>query len=123
MNHPAHKKMFRIYGHCLICQTKFETKLVTKNKYKSWLETEVRKNFTSWQSEKQEQFNIWFEELDSEKYITEAGQVENWSKISEESKQLLVDEYKKWIDEEKELMENLIILNIFYKNLKHLSTK
>jgi len=108
MNHPAHKKIFRIHGHCLMCQTKFETKLMVKNEYKLWLEKEVRKNFASWESEKKEQFNIWFDELESEKYITEAGQVESWSKISDESKQNLVSEYEKWIAEEKELKEKII---------------
>jgi len=108
MNHPAHKKIFRIHGHCLMCQTKFETKLMVKNEYKLWLEKEVRKNFASWEREKKEQFNIWFDELESEKYITEAGQVESWSKMSDESKQNLVSEYEKWIAEEKELMEKII---------------
>ena len=108
MNHPAHKKMFRVHGHCLMCQTKFETRLMVENKHKSWLEKEVRKNFASWEKDKQDQFNIWFDELDSDKYITESGQVENWSKISEESKQHLISEYEKWIAKEKELMEKLI---------------
>ena len=108
MNHPAHKKIYLIYGHCLHCQTKFETKLMAEGKHTKWLEKEVRKNFDSWTDEKTKQFERWFNSIDTNQYITESGEIEDWSKMSKEIKDEIVSRFNQYLDDEKNKMETII---------------
>ena len=108
MKHQAHKKMYRLYQHCFFCQKKFEISLMSEKKYKAWLENEVRKNFEYWTNEKRGQFNRWFESIDSNKYITESGQIEDWSKLSNEMKENLISRFEEWVQDENIKLEKLI---------------
>jgi hypothetical protein len=108
MKNSAHKKMYRLYGHCLHCQTKFEHDLYAKGKYKEWFEKEVRNNFESWTTKQEKRFNEWFNTIDSNHYITESGEVESWSKLTENTKKDIKRRFKEWIDSEKELTEKLL---------------
>ena len=108
MNKSAHKKMYRIYGHCLYCQVKIETNMMQSGKYKDWLEKEVRKNFEYWTNEKRGQFERWFESIDSNQYITESGQIEDWSKLTKEDKDVLISRFENWIQDENNKLEKLI---------------
>tara|TARA_R110000744_G_scaffold151931_7_gene265686 strand:+ start:4274 stop:4873 length:600 start_codon:yes stop_codon:yes gene_type:complete len=108
MNNSAHKKMYRLFSHCLNCQNKYEHNMVSKGVYREWFEKEVRKNFSSWTLTQEQNFNIWFESLDSSNLITESGQIEDWSKLSSDDKKNIKQRFKDWIDSEKELTEKLL---------------
>jgi len=108
LNNSAHKKMYRLYSHCLNCQNLFEHNLRAKGLYKEWMENTIRDNFGSWTTKQESRFNNWFNSIDSNHYITESGEVEDWSKLTSETKEDLKRRFKEWIDSEKELTEKLL---------------
>ena len=108
MKNSAHKKMYRLYGHCLLCQNKFEHSLIAKGEYKKWFEKEVRNNFESWTNNRIKRFNAWFESLDSKHYIAESGEVEDWTSLTEETKKDIKKRFQDWIDSEKDKTNKLL---------------
>jgi len=108
MKNASHKKIYRLYSHCLNCQNEYEFDLHVKGKYKEWMESEVRKNFDSWTINQEQRFEKWFSTIDSENLITEGGKVESWSKLNSETKEVIRTRFKDWIESEKELTEKLL---------------
>ena len=108
MRNSAHKKMYRLYKHCLLCQTKFERNLYIKDKYKDWFQNEVEKNFNSWTEYQQKRFNTWFESLDSKHYIAESGDIEDWTSLTKETKKDIKKKFQDWIDSEKDKTNKLL---------------
>jgi hypothetical protein len=108
MNKQAHKKMYRLYKHCLHCQTADEHSMRAKGLYKEWMEKTIRSNFGSWKTLQEDRFNKWFSTIDSKNYITEAGKIEDWSKLTISAKQDIKNRFKEWIDSEKEITEKLL---------------
>ena len=79
-----------------------------KGLYKEWMEKTVRANFGSWKKLQEDRFNKWFSTIDSKNYITEAGKIEDWSKLTNSAKQDIKNRFKEWIDSEKEITEKLL---------------
>jgi hypothetical protein len=108
MKSSSHKKMYRLYEHCLFCQNKFELDMRAKGIYKDWMEKTIRENFGSWKTSQEERFNSWFSRMDSNNYITESGEVEDWSKLTKSAKQEIKNRFEEWIDSESKLTEELL---------------
>tara|TARA_R110002051_G_scaffold299461_1_gene366609 strand:- start:42 stop:629 length:588 start_codon:yes stop_codon:yes gene_type:complete len=108
MKNSAHKKMYRLYEHCLLCQNKFEHNLIVKGKYKKWLEKEITANFESWTISRHKRFNTWFESLDSKHYIAESGEIEDWTGLTKETKKDIKKHFQDWMDSEKEKTNKLL---------------
>ena len=108
LNNSAHKKMYRLYGHCLNCQNLFEHNLRAKDLYKDWMEKTIRDNFNSWTLSQEKRFNAWFNTIDSNHYVAESGEVEDWSKLTKETKEDLKLRFQEWINSEKQLTEKLL---------------
>ena len=108
MSRAQHKFMFKHYGHCLYCQTNVEHEKKREGTYNQWVIENVKKNFEKWKEEKRQRFSLWLEEVDSKNYITEAGQIEDWSNMSESAKKDVVGRFEKYIADEEEKMNKLI---------------
>ena len=100
--------MFKHYGHCLYCQTNVEHEKKREGTYNQWVIENVKKNFEKWKEEKRQRFSLWLEEVDSKNYITEAGQIEDWSNMSESAKKDVVGRFENHIADEEEKMNKLI---------------
>ena len=79
LNHPAHKKMFRRWGMCLTCTTKWEYEMKANGTYDEWFKDFDTKNFNAFIENVTVQYNEWLSSRDSNHYITESGQIEDWS--------------------------------------------
>ena len=108
MNHTMHTKMYKFYGHCFGCQTKLESDMKNNGTYKQWLIDNAKKNFEKWKEGETDSFEQWYSEMDSQKNITEAGLVEDWSKLDSKSKEMIVKRFNDHIDKEENKMKNLI---------------
>jgi hypothetical protein len=74
---------YKIHGHCFDCQVKFETKLKAQGKWEEYEKTIHNSEIDNLI----DNYEIWVEDLLSESnngYISESGEVENWSKLNKE---------------------------------------
>lgn len=98
MTHPAYKKMYRKFGMCFNCVAKFEAKLKKAGKYDEYVTKLNKASSESWIKAMTEEYQDWLND-NSNHYITEAGDIENWS--GGKSQVLLQEEFdqqKKEVD-------------------------
>ena len=79
LNHPAHKAMYRRWGMCLICTTKWEHEMRENGTYAEWYKQFDEKNFNAFLQDVTVEYKEWLEGRDSKHFITEAGDIEDWS--------------------------------------------
>tara|TARA_Y100000401_G_scaffold112595_1_gene112208 strand:- start:389 stop:979 length:591 start_codon:yes stop_codon:yes gene_type:complete len=112
LNKPQHKLMYKHHGHCLVCQLKVEAKMRDEGTYQSWVKENIEKNFNSWKENKRQQFDRWFSEIESKHHITEAGTIEDWSKLSSQVKQDIIDRFEKHLSDEENKMKEVFENNL-----------
>jgi len=79
MQHHAYKAMYKKFGMCLNCVVKLEKGLRKAGKYEAFV-TELAKSHNElWIKDKTEEYYDWLTTMDNESYITEAGDIEDWS--------------------------------------------
>ena len=93
MSHQAHKAMFRRWGMCLICVTKWEHKMKKDGVYDEWHKQFDEANFNAYIDDIQQEFEQWLQTRESKQYITEAGKIEDWK--GGKSKKELRETFKK----------------------------
>tara|TARA_R100000908_G_C3730784_1_gene130235 strand:+ start:504 stop:1088 length:585 start_codon:yes stop_codon:yes gene_type:complete len=108
MNKSQHKFMYIRHGHCLYCQTQAEFQMMRDGTYDDWLIDNVRKNLISWKREKQDEFNQYLKDVNSKHYITEAGLIEDWSEMEEDTKKYITEKFNEFIQTEEANIEKLI---------------
>tara|TARA_R100000152_G_scaffold20158_1_gene13218 strand:- start:1484 stop:2068 length:585 start_codon:yes stop_codon:yes gene_type:complete len=108
MNKSQHKFMYIRYGHCLFCQTKAEHKMRNEGTYDNWLIENVKKNFVSWKKKKQDAFNDYLKNINSKHYITESGLIEDWSEMSNDTKEYMLEKFNEFIKSEENNLQELI---------------
>ena len=108
MNKSQHKFMYLRYGHCLACQSKFEFELMASGEYNDWLIKNVKKNFISWKKKKQDKFNEYIKNINSKHYITEAGLIEDWSEMAQETKEYMIKKFDEFMTTEEKNIEKLL---------------
>jgi hypothetical protein len=108
MNKSQHKFMYMKHGHCLFCQTEDIHNMIREGTYDKWLIENVKKNFISWKKNKQEAFNNYLQNINSKHYITEAGLVEDWSEMSNDTKEYMLEKFNEFIKSEEENLQKLI---------------
>ena len=108
MNKSQHKFMYIRHGHCLHCQTQAEFQMMRDGTYDDWLIDNVRKNLVSWKKEKQDEFNQYLKDVNSKHYITEAGLIEDWSEMEENTKKYMLEKFNEFIKTEEQNIEKLI---------------
>ena len=79
LSHPAHKKMFKRWGMCLVCVTKWENKMKSDGTYEEWLSQFDKKNFNAFIKDASQEYEDWLKDRNSKHYISEAGDIEEWS--------------------------------------------
>lgn len=84
------KKMYSIHGMCFECVLKMEIKLREKGLFEEYEKKFMNANKNSMVDDLEIALNAWVD--DKETYVTEQGDIENWSESS--SKQKAVDEAK-----------------------------
>ena len=79
LNHPAHKAMYRRWAMCLFCTTKWEREMRDNGTYEEWNKQFDEKNFNAFLQDVTVEYKEWLESRNSKHYITEAGDIEDWS--------------------------------------------
>tara|TARA_A100001201_G_scaffold132554_1_gene119200 strand:- start:1969 stop:2541 length:573 start_codon:yes stop_codon:yes gene_type:complete len=78
MSHPAHKKMYRRWGMCLNCVSKWEYEMKMNGTYDEWHKEWDTKNFNAFIDDITVEYNDWLKARKSNHAITEAGDIESW---------------------------------------------
>tara|TARA_Y100000401_G_scaffold86283_1_gene71615 strand:- start:46 stop:630 length:585 start_codon:yes stop_codon:yes gene_type:complete len=92
MTHPAYKKMYLKFGMCFKCVAKFEKDLREAGKYEEYVTKISKASSESWIKHMTEEYQDWLNSKDSNSYITEAGDIENWT--GGESKEKLQEKFE-----------------------------
>tara|TARA_R110002020_G_scaffold396267_3_gene606271 strand:- start:197 stop:775 length:579 start_codon:yes stop_codon:yes gene_type:complete len=100
LSHPANKKMYKRWGMCLSCVTTWEVKMKSEDRYKQFVEEFDEKNFNAFIKNITEEYEDWLKARDSKHYISEAGDIEDWS--GGKSKKELANDFKQTINEIKQ---------------------
>jgi len=97
LNHKVHKAMYRRWGMCFTCVTKWEHKMKKDGTYDAWYKQFDESNFNAYIDDIQKEYNEWLQGRNSEQFITEAGDIEDWSggKSNEELSKEFKEQIKK----------------------------
>lgn len=79
MNHQAHKHTYNRWGICFICTSKWEQQMKREGTYEAFLKEIEDKNFNVWLKDITKEYYEWLELRDSKSFVTEAGDIEDWS--------------------------------------------
>jgi hypothetical protein len=103
LNYWLHKKIYRIHGFCYNCLLKYEALLKKTGRYEIYLKQLQENNL-----------NVFLTDLEAwtltlvnsvNTYVTEAGDIEEWTDVSKESKQELLIKLQDYIKAQKALLE------------------
>ena len=88
LSHQAHKKMYRRWKMCLTCVSVWMEDMRKNNTYDDFMEHFKTSNFNAAINDIIKEYDDWLDKRNSIKYITEAGDKEQWSggKTNEELK-------------------------------------
>jgi hypothetical protein len=107
MTKLAYKKIYMRYGFCPNCLAKFEKQLRKDGLYDDYVSKLNKSSNESWIRQMTAEYQDWLESRDSDGYITESGDIEDWtggeSKESLEAKFVTrQEEVKKQLEESNE---------------------
>jgi hypothetical protein len=77
-NHPLNKKMYSIHSKCLDCVVEYETKLRIEGKYEEYEKNLLNQNKNTSVDDFEQQFEE-FLKTQNNSFITEDGDIEQWS--------------------------------------------
>ena len=86
LKHPAHKMMYKRWGMCLTCVTKWTNEMKADGTYDEWFKEFDEKNFNAFLKDVTVEYNEWLESRNSKHFITEAGDIEDWSSNNDNDK-------------------------------------
>lgn len=101
MKSQLDKKMYPLHNTCFDCVSKLESKLKLEGKYEEYVKNTVTKNIIT-HIEEAEQFIEEFAEANNNTYVTEQGDIEDWSGGVNKN-----DIVGKWREELKEMKKSL----------------
>ena len=104
MQHHAYKAMYKKFGMCLVCVTEFEKELRKTGKFEEFVTELAKSHNESWIKDKTLEYYDWLSTIDNESYITEAGDIEDWS--GGKSKETLKAEFDKQVSKIKKDLES-----------------
>ena len=79
MNHPAHKQMYRLWKMCTTCVMSWEQDMKIQGTYDDFMKHFDKSNFDATIKDITSEYNNWLEERNSQSFVTEAGDIEEWS--------------------------------------------
>jgi len=97
MRHHAFKAMYKKFGMCYDCVMKLEMSLCKAGKYDEFAKELAKSDNEAWLKDKTEEYYDFISKKDSESYITEAGDIEDWS--GGKSKEVLKTEFDSKVEE------------------------
>jgi hypothetical protein len=97
LSHPGHKKMYKRWGMCLVCVTNWVNEMKMNGTYDDWFKEFDAKNYNAFINDITHEYNDWLDKRNAKHYITEAGDIEDWSdgKDSKELKKEFDNKLKK----------------------------
>ena len=72
MKQKLDDKMWRLFGHCFDCQSKFENKLRIEGKFEEWQEEKVRQNKISWLKDQIQAIEEW-KDIEAPEFFNNVG--------------------------------------------------
>lgn len=103
MNYHLHKKMYRIHGFCFNCTIEYEANLRKLGKYKEYEEAMIKGNMKAFANDLQ-QFIL--DKVDeSQTFVTEQGDVEDWKGNTSATKDKVLEELTKFTKHIQESLE------------------
>lgn len=93
MKHHLNNVMWPLHGMCFKCVSKFETDLVIQGKYAEYENSIMQGNYESWLTAMQLEYEEWLRTPEGHKYITESGQIEDWSIDNKEATSEKISNY------------------------------
>ena len=109
MNREQHKFMYVRFKHCLFCQLDEEEQMKKDGTYEAWKNSRIATNFEVWMQDKKEEFKEFLKTRHSNKQITEAGQIEDWS--GGQSDEKMIEEFDIYINNEMERLNTTLSSN------------
>jgi hypothetical protein len=79
MTHPAYKKIYRKFGFCPNCLAKFEKDLRSAGKYDEYVNKINQSSNEAWIHQMTEEYQEFLNGMDANRFITEAGDIEEWT--------------------------------------------
>jgi len=79
MIHPAFKAMYKRWGMCFNCVTKWENEMRANGTYDTFIKEFDETNFNAWLTDVKTEYDAWLKSRNSQSYVTEAGDIEDWS--------------------------------------------
>jgi len=79
MQHLAHKHTYKRWGICFICTSKWEQEMRADGTYDAFIKDIEDSNFDVWLGDVTKEYYEWLDTRDAKSYITEAGDIEDWS--------------------------------------------
>ena len=105
MNHPGHKKMYYRWGMCLTCVNQWVNKMTKNGTYDEFMSEFDTKNYNAFINDITQEYEDWLDKRNSQHYITEAGDKEDWSG-GQSNEQLAKDFYKSIQESQKRREKN-----------------
>ena len=100
MNHRFNDVMWPIHGMCFKCVAKFEGDLKRKGLYKEYERSMLTGNYEAWLHEMNEQYREWLNTPEGHRFITESGDIEDWSINTKEADSERISNYISRISKE-----------------------
>jgi hypothetical protein len=97
LKHPAHKAMYKRWGMCLTCVTRWELDMKASGTYDEWHKQFDAENFNSYIKDAKLEYEEWLQSRNAQHYITEAGQIEDWA--GGKSDDVLSEEFEQIIEQ------------------------
>lgn len=79
MHHHAYKAMYKKFGMCLNCVVKFERGLRAAGKFEDFAKELAKSEDEAWLKDKTAEYYDWLSNKDNKSFVTEAGDIEDWS--------------------------------------------
>ena len=100
LRHPAHKQMYKRWGMCLECVQAWYNQMTKNATYDEWQKQFDEKNFNAFVDDITVEYNEWLESRNAKHYVTEAGDIEDWS--GGKTNEQLSKEFKESVKKAKE---------------------
>jgi len=100
LRHPAHKQMYKRWGMCLECVQAWHNEMTKNATYDEWQKQFDEKNFNAFVDDITVEYNEWLESRNAKHYVTEAGDIEDWS--GGKTNEQLSKEFKESVKKAKE---------------------
>lgn len=87
MRHHLHKKMYKIHKFCFDCTIEYEKELRKNGLYKQYEKSMIKQGIQTFSKDLEQWVKDTLDKIDSQNYVTEDGDVEEWKMGNKSFKQ------------------------------------